>query len=402
MFVILSIPSIIIKYHPVPNGKFSGSSGEGGFPYMLEPRNFRIHAPGRLCIMGEHQDYLKLEVVSGAMTLGVVITAEPQESPGFEIDLVNTGEHLSLTVDGEGSPLSCREYLRSGLNLMMSRGYRYSRGWKIVISGDLPIGKGVSSSSAMCVAWIAGLDAVADHPRECTPIEIARLAFETEVVSFGEPGGMQDHVASAMGGLLHMDFSPGIGNPVITSLPCPETGFILIDSGKTKETIGMIQSIRNDVESTREALERILSRSVDLKTVQRKDIPDAGRILPGMSRFRGTLINRNLTRYTRSLFTGVSAPGPARLGRLINTHHRVLSRWIGSSSQELDALCSGAMKAGCAGAKVIGSGGGGCVMAYAPGNRQRVLEQLRTLGYDVTSVDIGNGVKVETYPVHTR
>ena len=369
---------------------------------MAARRRIRIYAPGRLCLMGEHQDYLELEVVSGAMTLGVVITAEPQDHPGFDIDLVNTGERLRLPVNGARAALSKRDYLQSGLNLMMSRGYRYTRGWKIVISGDLPIGKGVSSSSAMCVAWIAGLDAMADHPRGCSPLEIARLAFETEVVSFGEPGGMQDHIASALGGLLHMDFSPGIGNPVITPLPCPETGFILIDSGKTKETIGMIQSIRDDIESVHKTLERLLNRSIDLQTFHQKDIPETGLILPGISRFRGTLINRNLTRYARSLFTGTCAPEPVSLGRVINTHHHVLSRWIGSSSQELDTLCRAALEAGCTGAKVIGSGGGGCVLAYAPGNRRHVLDRIRTLPCQVTSVDIGEGVKVETFPVHTR
>ncbi|MGB3975816.1 MAG: galactokinase family protein, partial [bacterium] len=30
-----------------------------------------IEAPGRICLLGEHQDYLGLEVISGAMNLKV-------------------------------------------------------------------------------------------------------------------------------------------------------------------------------------------------------------------------------------------------------------------------------------------------------------------------------------------
>ncbi len=348
-----------------------------------------VRAPGRICLLGEHQDYLGLEVISGALSLYVELIATPIEARRFDLHLKSVSRNRTFLLDQNPDHSEPRDYLASGLRLMIEAGYRFSRGYRIEIRGNLPIGKGVSSSSAMCVGWIRLLSLIADQPVELDPLTNARMAFETEVVAFREPGGMQDHVASAFGGLVHMDFRNGRDRPVLTELPIPAGEWILVDSGSIKETLGMLQCIRSDVES---ALERLaLTEHVSHPArLELSRIPRAIRRDPLNRRLIATLINRNLVRTCRDrmLTTGRND----RLGAMINTHHRILSTMLGSSSERIDRLCTAALGLGASGAKVIGSGGGGCVLVYAAANSRALAEQLSVEGNRCVSIRIGDGV----------
>jgi mevalonate kinase len=70
----------------------------------------------------------------------------------------------------------------------------------------------------------------------------------------------------------------------------------------------------------------------------------------------------------------------ARLGALMNINHGLLSA-MGVSTAELDQLCHLARGAGAVGAKLTGAGGGGAVLALAPGAEDQVLAAWQTAGY---------------------
>lgn len=53
------------------------------------------------------------------------------------------------------------------------------------------------------------------------------------------------------------------------------------------------------------------------------------------------------------------------------------------------------LKAGALGAKINGSGGGGCIFAYSPGNAQKVAEALDNKGAKTHIVHIDEGVRRE-------
>lgn len=69
------------------------------------------------------------------------------------------------------------------------------------------------------------------------------------------------------------------------------------------------------------------------------------------------------------------------LGRIFDTAHGLLAA-IRVSSPELDALVHAARAAGAVGAKLTGAGGGGAVIALAPGHERDVLARWRAAGYD--------------------
>jgi len=76
------------------------------------------------------------------------------------------------------------------------------------------------------------------------------------------------------------------------------------------------------------------------------------------------------------------------LGALMNQAHEHLAA-LGVSSPALDALVGAARDAGALGAKLTGAGGGGAVIACAPGREQAVCEAWRTLGYEARVCRVG-------------
>lgn len=69
----------------------------------------------------------------------------------------------------------------------------------------IPREVGLAGSSAIVVAALRAL--AAWHEVELVPLELARMALETETEVLGIDAGPQDRIAQAIGGLVFMDFS---------------------------------------------------------------------------------------------------------------------------------------------------------------------------------------------------
>jgi mevalonate kinase len=69
------------------------------------------------------------------------------------------------------------------------------------------------------------------------------------------------------------------------------------------------------------------------------------------------------------------------LGRIMDAAHGLLAA-LRLSSPELETLVHTARAAGAVGAKLTGAGGGGAVIALAPGHKQDVLDRWRAAGFE--------------------
>ncbi|HEY8925389.1 MAG TPA: hypothetical protein VIU64_13475, partial [Polyangia bacterium] len=76
------------------------------------------------------------------------------------------------------------------------------------------------------------------------------------------------------------------------------------------------------------------------------------------------------------------------LGRLFDVAHGLLAA-LRVSSPELDTLVHAARAAGAVGAKLTGAGGGGAVIALAPGHERDVLARWKSAGFEGFSTGIG-------------
>lgn len=79
-----------------------------------------------------------------------------------------------------------------------------------------------------------------------------------------------------------------------------------------------------------------------------------------------------------------------KLGRLFDDNHRLLAE-LGLSTPGLEGACAAARDAGALGAKLTGAGGGGCMVALAPGRETAVRAALEPHASWVAATPLGGG-----------
>ncbi|RPH89022.1 MAG: GHMP kinase [Calditrichaeota bacterium] len=344
----------------------------------------QVSAPGRICLFGEHQDYLGLPVITSAINLRVRISGEMGSDDKVRLDLPDIKEYTSFALTYPLRYSEPRDYFKSVLNILSREGVVLSKGVDIVVRGNIPINSGTSSSSALVVAWTAFLLKLANDARAHNPEAIARLAHRAEVVEFHEPGGQMDHFASAFGGALFIEFETG-KKP--QPLDVPLGAFVLGDSREPKDTTSILARVKGgSLEAIKQAGKSIHEISLnDLENVKSKISAEQYRLL------HAQLMNRQLTRVAYTLMN--SAPfDHHQFGNLIFKHYEQLRDGLNISTPKIDRMINAAMEAGALGAKINGSGGGGCMFAYAPEKSRQVAEAIVRAGGKAYIIHTDKGV----------
>ncbi len=348
-------------------------------------------SPGRICLFGEHQDYLQLPVIPCAISLRVSIKATGQSRPVADLDLPDIGSSESIDLTVPSSYVKSRDYLRSSVNVMLRQGYEFSQGIRARVQGDIPINSGTSSSSALIAAWIALLAFISRQHKQLSPEEIARLAHQSEVVEFNEPGGMMDHYATAFGGVIYIRFYPQIEVEQLR----PQLGnFVLGDSGQPKDTKRILARVKEGVLRLMKGLSRKDAR-FSLQTTQLEELYRFASMLSLEEKalLKATLYNRDLTMQGVRLLTQTDVDH-RRLGELLCEQQRLLRDGLQISTPKIDQMLDAAMNAGALGGKINGSGGGGCMFAYAPERAEQVAEAIANVGGKAYIVTVGEGTTV--------
>jgi galactokinase len=161
-------------------------------------------APGRLELLGNHIDYSGGSVLAAAIdrsvrigigdarTDGIIDVAVSFESQvPFSLDPAAIGDWR--TAGGEASPA---DYLTGVIAALNARSIPVISGAQLAIAGDVPIGFGMSSSAALCVAAVLTL--AAERPSDRDVVLIAQEAEHRA----GSPVGAMDQSASVAGEVI--------------------------------------------------------------------------------------------------------------------------------------------------------------------------------------------------------
>jgi galactokinase len=84
-----------------------------------------------------------------------------------------------------------------------------------------------------------------------------------------------------------------------------------------------------------------------------------------------------------------------QLGILLNRHQDVLRDVLKISTPKIDRMLDAALGAGAYGGKINGSGGGGCMFAYAPDNPDEVAEAVEREGGASYVIYADEGTRLE-------
>ena len=356
-----------------------------------------VSAPGRICLFGEHQDFLGLAVVAAAIDRRIRIEGTERGDRLLRMDMPDIGRQDEIDLSKPIEYTKKRDYLRSCVNVLRRTGWDIPRGFDCVMRSTIPINAGVSSSSAMIVCWLMFLLNAAGWDDRYSGEELARLAHQAEVVEFGEPGGMMDLFAASLGKLIFVDTRPPFRAEYL-----PATldgfvldGFVLGDSLEKKHTLGVLGSSRSDVTDGVKQLTEWYP-AFDLQETRIEEVSDLVDRLPEhiARKIRANLINRNLRIEAVEMLRSGKV-NPARLGEMLTLHHEQLRDGIGVSTPKIDRMIEASIKAGALGGKINGSGGGGCMFAYAPGREDAVVEAIEREGGKAWKVVVDTGARIE-------
>ncbi|MEX2117526.1 MAG: galactokinase family protein [Bacteroidota bacterium] len=357
----------------------------------MHPRHLTISTPGRICLFGEHQDYLGLPVIAAAISRRLAIKGTVRKDNRMVLKLPDVGSEVSFGLNGMLAYSMERDYFRSCVNVLQRHGHRFSRGYDCTVHGDIPINAGTSSSSALVVSWLHFLSFISDDPVPFSHEEIGKLAYEAEVLEFSEPGGMMDQYSTALGGLIFLESDPKIR---IDTLKATLGTFVLGNSHQTKDTKSILARVRGEVSDAAAATRRI-NPAFSFHTTHLDELREVKQRIERrqFALLEATIVNRDLTREARDLLH-VKSLDHSRIGELLNEHQVRLRDVLGVSTPKIDSMIERALEAGALGAKINGSGGGGCMFAYAPENVEKVAEAVGKLG-EALIITIDEGTRRE-------
>ncbi len=355
----------------------------------------KASAPGRVCLFGEHQDYFGLSIIAAAINLRIAVSGKARNDSLVRIDLPDIGEREEFSPGGEIPYTKKRDYLKSAVNVLKRKGVRLRSGWDCQVRGQIPINSGTASSSALVTAWIKFLLEAAGSEHAHDPEQIAELSFLAEVAEFHEPGGKMDHFSSALGGVVSIDFHQTLK---LRKLKNHLREFVLADSLQKKDTTGTLEFIKTHVTAgvggIRKKIKGFSLRDSSLQEAEQ----EMGTLSPDVKRLlKGTLLTRDLTSEGKSLFEEEPFDHQ-RFGRLLSRQHEVLRDYIRISTPKIEHMIEVSLAAGALGAKTNGSGGGGCMFAYAAGKAGQVAEALARTESKVCIVRVDDGVRKDPFP----
>lgn len=352
----------------------------------------KVSAPGRLCLLGEHQDYFGLPIIAAAIDLRITVQGKARRDNIFSIELPDIKKRDEFTLNNELNYLEERDYLRSVINVLRRQNVPISTGWNCCIQSAIPINSGTSSSSAMVIAWIKFLLEAVQDKRACCPEDIAEFGFLSEVAEFKEPGGKMDHYATSLGGVVNV--YPG-DNFSVRQFKKPLKEFVLADSLIKKNTTGTLAHIKNNVLS---GLKKVRKKLKDFNLnspIGTKEIEEIEKLpLIEKKLLAGTLKTRDITAEGESLFMSEDFDHQY-FGELLSRQQEVMRDYLDLSTPKLDKMIETSLNSGALGAKINGSGLGGCIFAYAPEKARIVAEALRQLNTKVYIVKVDEGVRIE-------
>ncbi len=259
-------------------------------------------APGRVNLIGEHTDYNGGLALPFAIAQGITVTARPGPAAA------------------PGGALPFLKAISAELGVPEAA---------VEIESDLPMGAGLSSSAALCAALALALGGERDR------WELARLCQRVENDHMGARTGLLDQIAVLMappGGALLIDFADLRTEPVALNLD--DWRLAVLDSGERHT------HAESGYNQRRSECERGDPRR--LRHVESEN-----------DRVRAAVV----------ALRGGDLPG---LGALLNASHASLRDDFEVSTPAVETARDRMLAAGAAGARIVGGGFGGSVLALFP------------------------------------
>ena len=352
-----------------------------------------VQSPGRINIIGEHTDYNNGFVLPAAIDKKVIVGIRKRDDDLIVMYAEAFEEKKEVKIPKMKPLGDWADYILGVVAQLIKKDYVVG-GFEILLTGDIPIGAGLSSSAAVECATIFALNELFHFGLE--KMEMVRMAQMAEHEYAGVKCGIMDQFASMFGKKDHLikldcrsleyEYIPFQNQDYALVLFNSNVKHALVDSEyntrrqQCEEGVDLIKTKYPDVNSLRD---------IDLGMIGECIIPNDGLIYKRCH----YVVSENIR--LLELCASLSKNEIENCGKLMFETHQGLSEEYEVSCHELDVLVELARaQSGVIGARMVGGGFGGCTINLV---RQ---ENLESVIYEVENgYKLSSGKEATTYIV---
>ncbi|NLD72972.1 MAG: galactokinase [Chloroflexi bacterium] len=324
--------------------------------YLREPAH-TVAAPGRVNLIGEHTDYNEGYVLPAAIDRHVVVAAAPRTDGTVHVTAIDLGESSSFDLQAinvdTAHPWS--NYQRGVAWALQGAGHILT-GMDMVVTSDVPIGSGLSSSAAIELATAHAFELVSRL--EIDGVQRALLCQQAENDFVGMRCGIMDQYVISLG-QEHHALLIDCRSLEYRAIPMAQGPALVICD--TKKRRGLVDSEynrrRQECERGAEALGVRALRDVTPETLDAR----ASELEPVTLKRCRHIVTEN--QRVLDAVAALEAGDLPALGELMNASHVSLRDDYEVTGPELDAMAEAAWGLdGVIGARMTGAGFGGCTV----------------------------------------
>jgi mevalonate kinase len=302
----------------------------------------KASAPGKIILFGEHFVVYGVKAILCSINKRVTVTAEKitEKKISINSEIGNLILKPNKSISEISSPLKPFYYLANKAIENQNGGIQ------IQIDSEIPLGVGLGSSSACCVAGAAAIFKLFQH---ISKKEILELAIEAEKTIFKNTSGA-DCTVCTYGGMMAYDKKQGFKKIEDE----PKFQLVIVNSNIKHSTDSMVSKVKAFKIKNKEEFSKLSDQESKL-------VEDVLKLL-----------KENNTK---------------ELGEKINQNQKYLET-IGISNNQLREMIKIGQKTSF-GAKITGSGGGGCIFTLTDeSNLEYTLKEFKDNNFECFSVKI--------------
>jgi len=316
-------------------------------------------APGRLNVVGEFTDYNGGLALPLALPLGVSMAAARRRDGQVWVSSAQVADRPHR-LDGDRGIAGWAGFVAGALAVLA---VPVSAGVDVHVDGNVPVGAGLSSSAALACSVVAALAELAGV--DLSPDGLVDAAWQVEHDYLGVPCGRLDQTAAVHGQAgAAMLFDAEAGTVVQVPLDPERLGAELVIvplRGRHRLADGAYAARRHGCE---DAARRLGVPS--LRHVRPDQLPEVARQLDAEA---AGLVRHVVTENDRVVHAAEALAadgGAADLGELLSRSHASLRDDFGVTTTEADDVVAALVTGGAFGARMVGGGFGGSVVAVVP------------------------------------
>jgi galactokinase len=320
-----------------------------------------FRAPARVNLIGDHTDYTGGLVMPMAIDFQTIAVISPREDKRLAFYSHNYGEETIFDLKSleRGRQGHWSDYPAGVAWSLWKEGIRFG-GFNMTLSGDVPLGAGLSSSASVEVAAAMAILSLSESTLPLA--KLATLCRRAENEFVGAKSGIMDQFVVA-GAVAHRAMMLDTRSLEFDLLPLPDDVRVVIANSMVRHAVatGEYGNRRDEVE----AGQAVLQQECGVALLRDATLADLSACRDRMSpesfaRCRHIITENERVLQARDALLESDMP---RFGELMVKAHTSMRDDFAASCEEVDTLVEIALRqSGCIGARITGGGFGGCTV----------------------------------------